>query len=179
VSGTVSGGLGFPTGSTSDVLGVGARFGLGVTWFPSPKAPVGLRLEGSYSWYGGHDHYYYDQYYNHGYADVYGADLDLELNLNHQSDSRLYVIGGLGEYRATFYRNQYAGYSCGFYYCGPGYVSTVSSGTSDWHGSWNIGLGWEFAVSPGSALYVEARYMQSISSNINLDFLPITVGYRF
>ena len=177
VTGIVSAGIGFPTGSASDFLGVGARFGLGMTWFPSPKAPVGLRLEGSYSWYGSHDNYYYG-YYNHGGADVYGGDLDLELNLMRQNDSRLYLIGGYGEHRVSFYHNDYAGVSCGYYYCGPGYVITRSS-TTDWRGAWNIGLGWEFAVSPGSALYVEARYSQLNLSNNHLEFVPLTVGYRF
>lgn len=176
VTGTVSGGIGFPTGNTSDLLGVGARFGLGVTWFPSPALPLGLRLEGSYSWYGAHDHDYYGYYYSHANTDLYGADLDLELNLTHRRDSRWYLIGGFGEYRASTYRNQYAGVTCGFYYCGPGYVGGA---TTDWHGAWNIGLGWEFAVSPGSAVYVEARYMQLTPSDIHLQFVPLTVGYRF
>lgn len=177
VTGTVSGGIGFPAGNTSDLLGVGARFGLGLTWFPSPELPLGLRLEGSYSWYGAHNHYYYDSYYNHGYTDLYGGDIDLELNLNHQSHARLYLIGGFGEYRATVYRDQYPGITCGFYACGAGYVS--GSSTTDWHGAWNIGLGWEFAVSPGSALYLEARYMQLTPADIHLEFVPVTVGYRF
>ncbi len=175
VTGTVSGGISFPTGNTSDLLNAGWRFGLGVTWFPSPAVPLGVRLEGSYSWFGSHDHYYYGNYYDRSSTDLYGADLDLELNLMHDNRSRLYLVGGLGEYRATSYRNQYAGSTCGFYYCAPGYLSA----TTDWHGAWNAGLGWEFAVSPDSALYVEARYMQVNPSEIHLDFVPVTVGYRF
>jgi hypothetical protein len=179
VTGIVSGGLGIPTGNTSDALGVGARFGLGMTWFPSPTVPLGLRLEGSYSWYGAHNHSYYSYYYDRSYTDLYGADIDLELNLTHQRDSRLYLVGGYGEYRATAYRTQYADLTCGYYYCSPGYVATTASATTDWHGAWNIGPGWEFAVAPGSAVYFEARYMQLVPSDVHLQFVTLTAGYRF
>ena len=45
----VEGGYTLTHGNTADALNGGWNTGLGVTWYPSPSLPLGLRLDGNYS----------------------------------------------------------------------------------------------------------------------------------
>ncbi len=182
-----SGDFGFtaPTGATSDYLDWGANIGLAVTWFPSSTVPVGLRVDPSYSWF--HVHPYYNSSYD-GYQDVYGTDLDLQVNLGRYFlGSQFYLFGGPGWYKIHSDLHQIAFVGppyCDpfFFYCTPGYP--ISTGelhnTSSWRNSWNIGLGWETALDSHTSVFVEARY-QSIDSfsGGHLDLVPVRFGIRF
>lgn len=179
LTGQVEAGVNFTTGNTSNYLDDGINFGLGLTWFPNPMGPLALRFDANYNWFdGGNRGFFpYGGYgyggYGHGNEQLYGGDIDLEVNLDHRYGSRMYLLGGLGEYRATTNIGTYGGcgYFCGSYYSG--------GQTTDWHGAWNLGLGWEWSVGPSDFLFVEARYMQLIPSDMRLQFVPIRVGFRF
>ena len=181
VTGQVEAGVSFVTGNTSNYLNDGVNFGLGVTWFPNPAGPLALRLDGNYNWFdGGNRGFYRYGYgdYGRGNEQLYGGDIDLEVDLDHRYGSRMYLLGGLGEYRATANIGQgpYGGLGCG-YVCGPYYFA--GGQTTDWHGAWNAGLGWEWSVGPSDFFFVEARYMQLIPSDMRLQFVPVRVGFRF
>lgn len=184
LSAQVEAGVSFAAGNTSDYLDDGVSFGLGLTWFPNPTMPLALKVDGNYSWFGTGNGGFYgnDGGYTHGNVQLYGGDIDLEVNLDHRWGSRVYLLGGLGEYRTTTYlrHGSPGGLGCG-YFCGPLIpgASYLDDHTTDWHGSWNAGIGWEWAVGPSSFLFVEARYMQVLTSDTRLQFVPVRVGFRF
>ena len=47
----IDGGYTATTGATGDNLDGGSNVGLGLSWFPTSALPVGIRVDGSYSWF--------------------------------------------------------------------------------------------------------------------------------
>lgn len=175
-------------GVTNQELNGGPNIGLGLTWFPSSVLPVGLRLEGSYSWFGARAGLLAGSGFTSGHEDVYGGNADLQINLRQWGGSaRVYLFGGAGEYQERRDLRQVSlesGTVCtpfGFF-CGFGYfpaVTAVQHYTSPWHDSWNAGAGAEFAIGPASSFFVEARYQRNRPNDANLEFVPISIGVRF
>jgi hypothetical protein len=188
LSGQIDGGFSVAAGATGNALDDGANLGLGLTWFPTAELPIGLRVDGSYSWFGAR-HGLFDNGpgFTSGREEIYGGDADLQLNLTQPSSlSRLYLLGGVGSYREWINMRQVSlesGMGCsGFFYCGPGVVPGVTAierRTSPWEFSWNAGMGWEIATSPHSSFFVEARYLRINASGGWLQFVPIRFGVRF
>jgi Outer membrane protein beta-barrel domain len=185
----IDGGYTATVGTTDHLLEGGGNVGFGLTWYPSSALPIGLRVDGSYTrlrardaflnWYGGN--------FTSGHDNIYGGDVDLQLDLAHTSPYvKMYLLGGYGWYREQAYLRQvtwYPGEICGWYFCEDGYfpvVTGVQRTTSPWHNSWNAGLGIEVAAGEGTSFFVEARY-QRISADYNgkLQFVPIRFGLRF
>jgi opacity protein-like surface antigen len=159
-----------------------------LTWFPTSSLPVGVRVDGSYSWFrwanssleslgGG---------YTHGDENIYGGDADLQFDLAHRSSSyKFYLFGGVGWYReqTRLRAVQYEpGTACGYFSCFNGYFPTVvgsEHSTSNWRDSWNAGIGFETALAEGASFFIEARYLRIDPLSSKLDFVPIRVGLRF
>ena len=185
----IDGGYSVTTGTTNDNFDNGSNAGLGFTWFPTSALPLGLRVDGSYSWFRATDNFLNSNSGNftHGNLDVYGGDADLQLDLAHRSSRvKLYLFGGLGWYRERTDLRQVSvvrGTVCGFYFCSPGYFPAITAEqitTSDWQKAWNAGLGFEVAVAPRAAFFVEARYQHFLPNSSNsMQFVPIRVGLRF
>jgi opacity protein-like surface antigen len=185
----IDGGYSVTTGTTNQNFDNGSNAGLGFTWFPTSDLPLGLRVDGSYSWFRATDNFLSANSGNftHGNLDVYGGDADLQLDLAHRSSrAKLYLFGGFGWYRERTDLRQVSivrGNVCGFYFCGPGYFPAVTAEqntTSDWQKAWNAGLGFEVAVAPRVAFFVEARYQHFLANNgNNMQFVPIRLGLRF
>ena len=169
----------------------GGNVGLGLTWFPSSVLPLGLRVDGSYSRFSatlqtldnaaqatGTDVVF-------GHQNIYGGDVDAELDLPMGPHAREYFFGGFGWYReqTVFKEASYeSGLVCGFYYCAPGsfwVLSTAERTTTPWLHSWNAGLGFEFALADPVTLFVEARYLRIEPYSQRNAFIPIRVGVRF
>jgi hypothetical protein len=185
----IGGGYTVTTGDTNDYLHNGGNVGLGLTWFPIEALPVGVRADGSYSWFGirnntlapsGSD-------YSQGHEYVYGGDADLQFDLAHHSErTKMYLFGGVGWYREQLHTREISfqsGTVCGFFYCFPGQypvVTGVDRTTSPWHSSWNAGLGWQYsAPGGGPSFFIEARYLRIAPRDSRTEFVPITVGLRF
>jgi opacity protein-like surface antigen len=175
------------TGNTGRNLDGGSNVGFGLTYFPTSVLPIGLRVDGSYSSFRAKDALLdlNGSNFRSGHENIYGGDVDLQLDLAHQSSrSKLYVFGGAGWYREQTHLRQFSyeqGTICGFYFCEPGVVgvSTVDRTTSPWRSSWNAGLGWEIAYADGASFFVEARYLQIAPRDSKMQFVPIRVGLRF
>ena len=173
------------TGPARDYLRGRADAAVGVTWFPSPALPLGLRLDGSYGWFtpgrqalqsGGVS-------YNEGERDVYGGDLDLQLDFAHLSSrQKVYLLTGVGEYRVTtsLQKLSNAPIVCGKHFCGrfPSVLATESD-TSPWDESWNAGVGWAMALDAHTSMFVEARYQHIFTRGSDTQFIPVRVGLRF
>ena len=178
------------TGASSDYLDWGANIGFAFTWTPSATVPVGLRVDPTYSWF--HVHpvalNYSGSSYFAGYQDVYGTDLDLQVNLGrywHWPGNQFYLLGGAGWYKVYNDLHQVAYIGPGYcvpYYCAPGYpvITGYVHSTSSWRDSWNIGLGWDMALDSHTSFFVEARY-QSIytGAGSHLELVPVRFGIRF
>jgi hypothetical protein len=184
----IHGGYSIPTGTTDRYLDDGANVGFGFTWFPSSVLPLGVRVDGSYSRFRARNALLdlYGGAFTSGHDNIYGGDVDLQLDLAHGSPLfKMYLLGGAGWYREQTYLRQvtwYPGDICGWYYCVPGYVPVLTASqrtTSPWHSSWNAGLGFEVATGDGASFFVEARYQRISTFNDKLQFVPIRMGLRF
>jgi hypothetical protein len=176
----IEGGYTATAGSTGDNLNDGGNIGVGISVFPSPSVPVGLRIDGSWSRFDAGDAYFNTSgnYYLHSHENIYGGDADLQFNLAHPSSRyQFYLLGGAGWYREQYVLDQFAT-GCGFYYCGPVFGGEQSS-TTGWRSSWNAGFGSEFAMPGGTSFFVEARYQRIAPHNSDMQFVPIRIGVRF
>jgi opacity protein-like surface antigen len=180
----IEGGYTVPAGSEGNALDGGWNAGLGLTWFPSSVVPLGLRLDGSFSRFNQTSQSLREasQSLNtpvsFGHENIYGGDLDAELDLPIGSRVREYFFGGVGQYReqTTFKQVSFPGYC--FYFCGA-YVFNVQQSTSRWLNSWNAGVGFEFAMADPASFFIEARYQHIGSADSRMEFVPIRVGIRF
>jgi opacity protein-like surface antigen len=185
----IDGGYSVTTGTTNQNFENGSNAGLGFTWFPTSALPLGLRVDGSYSWFRTTNNFLNQNSGNftHGNLDIYGGDADLQVDLAHRSSrAKLYLFGGMGWYRERTDLRQVSIVNrtiCGFYFCAPGYFPAVTAEqitTSDWQKSWNAGFGLEVALAPRAAFFIEARYQHFLPNNSNaFQFVPIRVGLRF
>jgi opacity protein-like surface antigen len=187
----LEGGYTLTSGSTQDLLYDAGHVGLGLTWFPIPSLPVGLRVDGTYG--------RFDETHRainaaaeatglnivFGHQDLYGGDADGEIDLHMGPSAREYFVGGYSWYRTqTTFRqatNQ-EGEICGFGGCEPAefaLISTAVRTTSPWLNGWNAGMGFEFALSDPGSFFIEARYMRIGTANDREMFVPITIGLRF
>jgi opacity protein-like surface antigen len=176
------------TGDSNSPVDDGSNVGLGFTWFPTSNLPVGLRVDGSYSWFRltNSSVASLGDGYTHGDEYLYGADADLQFDLAHRSSSyKFYLFGGAGWYReqVSLRSVQYEqGTACGYFYCFTGYFPAAVGSqhtTSSWLNSWNAGVGFETAIAPHASFFVEARYLRIGPESSKLDFVPIRLGLRF
>jgi opacity protein-like surface antigen len=175
------------TGTTDRLLEDGGNVGFGFTWFPTPALPVGLRVDGSYTSFRAKDALLQNSGgFTSGHVNVYGGDADLQLDLAHRSSrSKLYLFGGVGWYREQTHLRQVSyeqGTVCDYFFCEVGLFPVLTGEqrtTSNWHSSWNAGLGWEAALSGGASFFVEARYLRIGPHNNPMQFIPIRAGLRF
>lgn len=187
IQGQVQGGYVAAVGHSGDLLQDGTNVGFGLTWFPAPSLPVGVRVDGSYSSFRGKDAFLnqFGPNVYHGWQDIYGGDVDLQLDLAHASPrSKLYLVGGAGWYRErnTLREIVYeTGTFCGFNHCDTGTFGfrATDHETSPWRSSWNAGLGWEMAFADGGSFFFEARYRQINPRDDRVQLVPINVGLRF
>jgi len=182
----ISGGYTVTTGTTGQYIDDGPNAGLGLTWFPTSVLPVGIRIDGSYSWFRAKDPLLNTGNFTSGHQDFYGGDADLQLNLAHRSSAaQVYLFGGAGRYRSQTTLRQVSyvsGIVCGYFYCEPGYFPAVTAEqrtTSDWHNAWNAGIGMEFAIADRTSFFMEARYLRILPNSAQTKFVPITFGFRF
>jgi opacity protein-like surface antigen len=186
IEGQISGGYTATVGTADHELDDGSNVGFGLAWFPTSALPVGIRVDGSYSSFRARDPLLaqFGPNFYHGWEDVYGGDVDLQLDLAHGSRSKLYLLGGAGWYRerSTLREIVYqSGTFCGYYHCETGTFpfKATDHETTSWRSSWNAGLGWEMAYADGASFFVEARYRQIAPTDDKLQFVPINVGLRF
>jgi len=182
----IDGGYTVTAGTTGQNLEDGPNFGLGLTWFPTSLLPVGIRVDGSYSWFRAKDPLLNTGNFTSGHQDFYGGDADLQLNLAHRSSAaQVYLFGGAGRYREQTVLRQFtyvSGIVCGYFYCEPGYFPAITAEqrtTSGWHNAWNAGIGMEIAIADRASFFMEARYLRILPNNSQTKFVPITLGLRF
>jgi len=182
----IDGGYSVTTAPTNQLLDGGANVGLGFSWFPTPVLPIGLRVDGSYSWFRAKDALLNAGNFNSGHENFYGGDADLQLNLARNSSAvQVYLFGGAGWYREHTVLRQVSivsGYVCDWYFCEPGYFPAVTAEqrtTSDWHHAWNAGVGIEFPIADRGSFFIEARYLRILPNSDQTKFVPIRVGLRF
>jgi len=178
-------------GSNKPTLDDGGNVGLGLTWFPSSALPLGIRFDGSYN-------RFTQTLYSRalaatatgtnvvfGHQDLYGGDVDAQLDLaHHSSRMKMYLFGGGGWYRErTVFKQltQQPGTVC-YFYCFPALfdvISTAARTTTPWRKSWNAGFGMEFALADPVSFFIEARYLRIAPYSANDAYIPIQIGLRF
>jgi hypothetical protein len=121
--------------------------------------------------------------YNKGERNVYGGDLDLQLDFGRLSPrQKAYLLAGYGEYRVgtSLQKLSDAPRVCGNHFCGtfPTLLASESD-TSAWEPSWNAGIGWAMALNARTSMFVEARYQRIFTRGSSTQFFPVRVGLRF
>lgn len=189
----IEGGTGITEGTTANYLDNGWTLGGGVSWFPSPATPLGLRLDASYSQFGatgnlinlGSDAT--ETQIDAGVGRVWGADLDAEIDLPLSAYVRPYLLGGIGVYQrqVELYQTAFGGGPyCDpwFGFCGGGFFpanAPIARTTTNGEFSWNAGAGIAMPLGGGMSWFVEARFRQIGPPDERTAFWPITVGLRF
>jgi len=179
---SISGGASIPTGDVSQNFDDGGLVDLGFSFFPVESIPIGVRVDGSYSWYSARDGLLYANNAQIGHQEVYGGDVDLQFDLGpHNARSQFYLFGGGGWYRERTTLHQVSGFDDGFcdFYCGGISITGTARETTPWRDSWNAGVGWELALTSYSKFFVEARYRQIGPNDTKESFVPIQAGIRF
>lgn len=158
---------------------------------PTSHLPLAVRVDGLYA--GFHDRPpLLDQAstslgttVDRGHTQMWGGDLDAELDTLLSPGVRLYLLAGGGWYdrRDSYYQREIVdGVLCGFYFCRQGaFLAAVRVGQTSTGMMFaeNAGAGLEFSLGQGASFFVEARYMRFNQHGQRLDFVPIRVGLRF
>ncbi len=177
-------------GTAKQDLAGGYNLGLGLTWRPTSRLPLALRIDGMY------EHFDDKQAVlaqagstfgaiGWGRTELWGGDVDLELDTLLSPRVRLYFLLGGGYYdrRDSLYRAGLVnGIFCGGYFCFEGPVEMglrVGDQTTGMRLEKNAGVGLEFAMSRTTSFFVDARYMRFIRGAQSLDFVPLGFGLRF
>lgn len=189
----IEAGASITQGTAAQYLDNGWTLGGGVTWYPSPDSPLGLRADLNYSEFGATNQLLYQSsiaegtQIDHGTGRIWGGDIDAVINAPLGQRVRGYLLGGIGMYQRQIELSQTllgGGYFCDPWWgvCGPGfapYNSVVSQTTSDTHFAWNAGAGLEFPLNPITSLFIEARFMRINPADERTELVPVTVGLRF
>jgi len=186
----VMGGYSAPVGSTSDYLQGGYLFSGGFSVAPSRNSPLDFRFDFSYS-----QHNATNNLLNIGQEST-SAEVDdgtgsfwsgtgnIVYKVPLMYGVHAYGIAGVGVYHERVELTQYDPFG-GYFYCDPfsefcdvsgGNAVVAASGVTKF--GWNAGLGVEFAPPYGQAWFIEARYHR-ISTDAPIQYVPITIGYRF
>ena len=187
----IEGGVTLPSGRAKQDLESASNFGLGLTWQPTSHLPLAIRVDGMYEKF--HDRRpLIDQAsaslgttVDWGHTEMWGGDVDGELDTLLGPSVRLYLLAGVGWYdrRDTYYQRQIVnGVVCGWFYCVSGLFPVsvrVGRVTSGMLFEQNAGAGLEFSLGSNASFFVDARYVRFDQRGQRLDFVPIRVGLRF
>lgn len=187
----LAGGVILPEGTVRHDLDSASSMSLGLTWQPTSHLPLAIRVDGLYA--GFHDRppllaqasTSLGTTVDRGHTQMWGGDLDAELDTLLSPGVRLYLLAGGGWYdrRDSYYQREIVdGVLCGFYFCRQGvFLAAVRVGqtSTGMMFAQNAGAGLEFSLGQGASFFVEARYMRFNQHGQRLDFVPIRVGLRF
>ena len=197
--GQINTGWGFPTGDSGDFLKDDWIFGGGAMYWPSDW-PIGIGLDVNYSKFdlssraiGDINDLINQDPGNDG--EVTGGDVENwqfalkgVWSLGPKTDSGFYLTGGISWNSVTGLVTNtglvYYPPICDpfFWWCRPGGIGpgTVIVGKQDADEfGWNVGAGYSFDTGYGGKVFVEARYEQVQFEGENLEYIPLTVGYRW
>lgn len=187
----IEGGVILPEGTAGHDLDSAGNVGLGLTWQPTSHLPIAIRIDGMYARF--HDRppllarasAGLGTTVDWGRTQMWGGDVDAELDTLLSPRVRLYLMAGGGWYdrRDSYYqRGVFDGVFCGWYYCvrGP-FLGSVRVGESSTGMRFeeNAGAGLEFPVGEGASFFVDARYMRFDQHGQRRYFVPIRIGLRF
>jgi hypothetical protein len=182
----IMGGANVPLSNTADILQSGYNFGFAVTW-REPGRPVGVRFDFNYASNNATRELQSQGSQatglniTGGWADIWSASVNLEAQHLFSPTTYGYLIGGIGAYYTQVQLTEYGyGYVCnpwwGYCYYGSGNAVVASNSTTRF--GWNGGVGMAFRLQ-GPTLFIEARYTRIETSPQPLEFVPITIGFRF
>ncbi len=196
--GHIGAGWAFPQGDTGDVLDDDWTFSGGALYWPSDW-PIGLSIEGAYTDFDLSSSALsaindaIDQDPNNdgnisgGGVDYWQLGLNGIWSLSGSNGSGLYLTGGVGWYHVGGEVTQdglvYYPPVCDpwFWWCYPGGVGpgtfVVGSTSADEFG-WNLGAGYSFNTYNGQ-IFIEAKYHQIQFERENIEFIPLTIGFRW
>ena len=187
----IEGGPTLPEGRAANDLDSDANFGVGLTWQPTSILPLALRVDGMYAKF--HDRApllanaaaSLGTAVDWGHTQMWGGDVDAELDTLLGPRVRLYLLAGIGWYdrRDSYYQYElFNGVLCGWYFCVQGpFLASVRVGqvSTGMRFEQNAGAGFEFPVGDGASFFVDARYMRFGARGQRLAFVPIRIGLRF
>lgn len=196
--GEVSAGWAFASGKTADVVDDDWTASAGVMYWPS-NWPIGLVFETAYTEFNLSSSALNaindaiesdpnnDGSITGGGVDYWQFSLNGVWSLGGSKSDGLYLTGGVGMYDVGAEVTQdglvYYPPFCDpwYWWCYPGGVGPgtfVVGSTSSTEFGWNLGAGYSFNTYNGS-VFIEARYHQIQWGEENIEFIPLTIGFRF
>ena len=187
----IEGGPTIAEGALRSDLDSGVNMGLGITWQPFSHLPLALRADGMYQHFHikppllGQAAAALGTPVDWGRTEMWGGDLDAELDTMLSPHVRLYFLAGGGWYDrrdSYFQRALVNGIFCGFFFCfrGPFLANLkVGEASTGLKFEENAGAGFEFALAQGTSFFVDARYMRFDEGGRKQEFIPVRIGLRF
>lgn len=188
----IEGGETLITGAQGSDLHDGENLGFGFTFQPIAHLPLAIRADGMYERFDDRAPLLtkaaarFGTTVDWGHTEMWGGDVDAELDTLLGPRVRLYLLAGGGWYdrRDSYYQPGIAyGVFCGWYFCVSGPLEArfrVGETSTGMLFEQNAGAGLEFALGGGASLFVDARYMRfSEFGGQRLDLIPVRVGLRF
>jgi hypothetical protein len=187
----IEGGPTFPAGMTGHDLQSGTNVGGGLTWQPTSHLPLALRVDGMYEQFDERSALLTQAAaslgttVDWGHTEMWGGDVDAELDTMLSPWVRLYLLAGAGGYdrRDRYYQRQVVnGVICGWFFCEQGsFLTSVRVGESQTGMRFeeNAGAGLEFPIGGRASLFVDARYMRFNWHGQKAYYVPLRVGLRF
>lgn len=175
-------GIGYPIaiGATSNVANSVFRMETGAIKNFNEK--FGLRFDGSW------DRFHptgriLDLYQaTGGYANVWGLSADGQYRMGNIGHTATYLFGGIGtHYKQTYLTEPGVGWYCDPWWgiCYPVGTNVVTGKHTDTAVGANGGIGAQWPLMNGSGFYVEAKYQWINGDFKDVEFIPITIGWRW
>ena len=118
-----------------------------------------------------------------GSFDVWSLTGDLMWQPKTKGAVGFYLQGGVGAYYVSGSLSNSVwvpGWTCGFYWCAPGYwpADAIVGSTSSWEWGYNAGVGVTFNLNSDSQIFLQLTY-HWIQTDPTGEYVPIVIGYRW
>jgi opacity protein-like surface antigen len=178
--------IGSDIGEAGAIIENGWNLNGGATYWPEAW-PVGLDLELAYNDLGIKDEALVGlEGVDSATFTVWSMTADAMWGPRPGGTVNVYLMGGVGVYRSRGTLGEdviFTGIICPplYWWCFPGAVpgTSVLADEGQTKFGYNFGAGITFEVDLGSQIYIEAKYHRAETDPVELEYIPVVLGYRW
>ena len=170
----------FPLGKTSDAAS--GVFGMTVGANKAINPKLAMRFDGDWNRFNPSSAVKQAYQAEGGYANVWSLSADLQYTLTESGRNKSYIFGGVGtHYKQIYLTNPGIGWACDPWWgiCAPVGTDVITDKKTDTAFGANAGIGMQWPLLSGSEFYVEGKYQWVSGNNADVQFIPLTIGWRW